>query len=72
MAHEVYEAIFCSVKVVNLGDGIDWFYEILVLFKWYEFEEGGVVILVVERGFKLGLRGQKCNDGFKYGISKME
>ena len=71
-AVEAYEATLRSVRVVNPSEGIDWPHEIPVLPKWHEFDEGGVVIPAVPRGFELGPRGQKRNDGFKHGTSKTE
>ena len=71
-ARDAYEATLRRIKVVNPDQGIDWPHEIPVLPKWHEFEEGGVAIPAVKRGFKLGPRGQNRNDGFKHGTSKTE
>ena len=71
-AREAYDATLHRIKVVNPDQGIEWPHEIPVLPKWHEFEEGGVVIPAVKRGFELGPRGQNRNEGFKHGTSKTE
>ncbi len=71
-AREAYDATLHRIKVVNPDQGIKWPHEIPVLPKWHEFEEGGVVIPAVKRGFELGPRGQNRNEGFKHGTSKTE
>lgn len=71
-AREAYEATLRRIKVVNPDQGIEWPHEIPVLPKWHEFEEGGVVVPGVPRGFQLGPRGQNRNEGFKHGTSKTE
>ncbi len=71
-AREAYDATLRRIKVVNPDQGIEWPHEIPVLPKWHEFEEGGVVVPAVPRGFKLGPRGQNRNEGFKHGTAKTE
>ena len=71
-AREAYDATLRRIKVVNPDQGIEWPHEIPVLPKWHEFEEGGVVVPAVARGFKLGPRGQNRNEGFKHGTAKTE
>jgi pyruvate ferredoxin oxidoreductase delta subunit len=71
-ARDAYDATLHKNKVVNSGEGIDWPHEIPVLPKWHEFDEGGVVVPAVQRGFKLGPRGQNRNEGFKHGTSKTQ
>ena len=71
-AREAYDATLHRIKVVNPDQGIEWPHEIPVLPKWHEFEEGGVVVPAVPRGFKLGPRGQNRNEGFKHGTAKTE
>ena len=58
-ARDAYDATLRRIKVVSPGQGIDWPHKIPVLPKWHEFEEGGVVLPAVPRGFKMGPRGQK-------------
>jgi len=69
-AREAYNATLHRIKVVAPGEGIDWPHEIPVLPKWHEFEEGGVVVPAVKRGFEMGPRGQARNDAFKRGTTK--
>ena len=71
-ARDAYDTTLRRIKVVTPDQGIDWPHEIPVLPKWHEFEEGGVVVPGVKRGFKLGPRGQNRNDGFKHGTSKTQ
>ena len=71
-AREAYEATLRRVKPVTPGQGIDWPYEIPVLPKWHEFEEGGVVVPAVPRGFQMGPRGQNRNEMFKRGTTKTQ
>ncbi len=71
-AREAYEATLRRIDLVRPKDGIDWPHEIPVLPKWHEFEEGGVVIPAVSRGFKMGPKGQNRNDMFKRGTTKTE
>ena len=71
-ARESYDATLRNTKRVATGEGIDWPHKIPVLPKWHEFEEGGVVVPAVKRGFKMGPRGQNRNEGFKRGTSKTE
>ena len=71
-AREAYDATLRRVKVVTPGQGIDWPYEIPVLPKWHEFQEGGVVVPAVPRGFEMGPRGQNRNDAFKRGTTKTQ
>jgi pyruvate ferredoxin oxidoreductase delta subunit len=69
-ARDAYDATLRRIKVVAPGEGIDWPHEIPVLPKWHEFQEGGVVVPAVKRGFELGPRGQNRNDAFKRGTTK--
>lgn len=69
-AREAYDATLRRTKLVAPGQGIDWPHEVPVLPKWHEFEEGGVVVPAVKRGFQLGPRGQTRNDMFKRGTTK--
>jgi len=71
-AREAYDATLRNTQRVTPKDGIDWPHKIPVLPKWHEFEEGGVVIPAVKRGFKMGPRGQNRNEDFKRGTSKTE
>ncbi|MDA2930314.1 (4Fe-4S)-binding protein [Acidobacteria bacterium AH-259-O06] len=71
-AREAYDATLRRIKLVTPEQGIDWPYEIPVLPKWHEFEEGGVVVPAVPRGFKMGPKGQTRNDMFKRGTTKTE
>ena len=57
-ARESYESTLLRVKVVTPDQGIEWPYEIPVLPKWHEFQEGGVVVPAIPRGFKMGPQGQ--------------
>ena len=71
-ARDAYDATLRRIKIVNPTQGIDWPYEIPVLPKWNEFDEGGVVVPAVPRGFKMGPRGQNRNEMFKRGTTKTE
>ncbi|HEY8477994.1 MAG TPA: 4Fe-4S dicluster-binding protein [Chloroflexota bacterium] len=70
-ARQAYESVKQRVKTVMPSEGIDWPYEIPVLPKWYEFEEGAVV-RAVPRGFQMGPRGQSRNEMFKRGTTKSQ
>ena len=69
-ARDAYNATLRRIKLVAPGEGIDWPHEVPVLPKWHEFEEGGVVVPAVKRGFEMGPRGQSRNDMFKRGTTK--
>lgn len=69
-AREAYEATLRRIRLVKPGEGIEWPHPVPVLPKWHEFEEGGVVVKAVPRGFQLGPRGQTRNDAFKRGTTK--
>jgi pyruvate ferredoxin oxidoreductase delta subunit len=69
-AREAYNATLHRITVVATGQGIDWPHEKPVLPKWQEFEDGGVVVPAVKRGFEIGPRGQTRNDAFKRGTTK--
>ena len=69
-ARAAYDATLRRINVVAPGEGIDWPHKIPVLPKWHEFQEGGVVVPAVKRGFELGPRGQTRNDTFKRGTTK--
>ncbi len=69
-AREAYDATLRSIEVVTPDQGIDWPHEIPVLPKWHEFEDMGVVVPAVKRGFEIGPRGQARNDQFKRGTTK--
>jgi len=69
-AREAYQATLRRVKLVGPEGGIEWPHKVPVLPKWHEFEEGGVVVPAVRRGFELGPRGQQRNDMFKRGTTK--
>ena len=71
-ARDAYEATLRRIKLVTPTEGIDWPYEQPVLPKWHEFEEGGVVVPAVPRGFQMGPRGQNRNDMFKRGTTKTQ
>ncbi|HWO42495.1 MAG TPA: 4Fe-4S dicluster-binding protein [Candidatus Eisenbacteria bacterium] len=59
------------VRTVTPNEGIVWPYEVPVLPKWYEMQEGAVVP-AVKRGFQIGPRGQTRNAGFKRGTTKTQ
>lgn len=69
-ARAAYEATLRRIRLVSSGQGIDWPHPVPQLPKWHEFEEGGVVVRAVPRGFQLGPRGQTRNDMFKRGTTK--
>ena len=69
-ARDAYNATLHRIRLVAPGEGIVWPHEVPVLPKWHEFEEGGVVVPAVKRGFELGPRGQTRNDAFKRGTTK--
>jgi pyruvate ferredoxin oxidoreductase delta subunit len=69
-AREAYDVTLRNIQVTMPGQGVEWPHEIPVLPKWHEFEEGGVVVKAVPRGFQLGPRGQTRNDAFKRGTTK--
>jgi len=71
-AREAYDATLRNIKRVTAKEGIDWPHKVPVLPKWHEFEEGGVVVPAVKRGFKMGPRGQNRNEMFKRGTTKTE
>jgi pyruvate ferredoxin oxidoreductase delta subunit len=71
-AREAYESTLRRVSLVTAKEGIDWPHRIPELPKWHEFEEGGVVVPAVPRGFKMGPRGQNRNDMFQRGTTKTE
>jgi pyruvate ferredoxin oxidoreductase delta subunit len=71
-AREAYDATLRNIERVTTKDGIDWPHKIPVLPKWHEFQEGGVVVPAVKRGFKIGPRGQNRNEMFKRGTTKTE
>jgi pyruvate ferredoxin oxidoreductase delta subunit len=69
-AREAYNATLRRIHLVTPDQGIDWPHPLPVLPKWHEFQEGGVVVAAVPRGFQLGPRGQTRNDAFKRGTTK--
>jgi pyruvate ferredoxin oxidoreductase delta subunit len=69
-AREAYETTLRCVKLVTPDQGIEWPHPIPVLPKWHEFEDGGVVVPAVPRGFQMGPRGQNRNEMFKRGTTK--
>jgi pyruvate ferredoxin oxidoreductase delta subunit len=69
-ARAAYEATLRKTRVVKPGEGAEWTHEIPRLPTWREFEDLGVVVPAVPRGFKLGPRGQTRNDAFKRGTTK--
>ncbi|MBI4502294.1 MAG: (4Fe-4S)-binding protein [Gemmatimonadetes bacterium] len=69
-AREAYEATLRRVRLVKPGEGINWSHPVPVLPKWHEFEDTGIAVPAVPRGFKLGPRGQGRNDRFKRGTTK--
>jgi len=69
-ARASYDATLRGIRVVKAGEGAEWHHEIPRLPTWKEFEEGGVVVPAVPRGFKMGPRGQTRNDAFKRGTTK--
>ncbi len=69
-AREAYQATLRQIQIVQPGQGIDWPHPVPVLPKWHEFEDGGIVVPAVPRGFKLGPRGQTRNEMFKRGTTK--
>lgn len=71
-ARECYDATLRRIQLVKANEGLEWPHEVPVLPKWHEFEEGGVVVPAVPRGFKLGPRGQTRNDAFKRGTTKTQ
>jgi len=69
-ARAAYDATLRRIRLVTSAQGIDWPHPLPELPKWHEFEEGGVVVKAVPRGFQLGPRGQTRNDMFKRGTTK--
>jgi pyruvate ferredoxin oxidoreductase delta subunit len=69
-ARAAYDATLRSTRVVKAGEGAEWAHEIPRLPTWKEFEDLGVVVPAVPRGFKMGPRGQTRNDAFKRGTTK--
>src|SRR5262245_48556688 len=69
-ARAAYDATLRNTRVVNAEEGAEWTHEIPRLPTWKEFEDLGVVVPAVPRGFKMGPRGQTRNDAFKRGTTK--
>jgi pyruvate ferredoxin oxidoreductase delta subunit len=69
-ARSQYDATLRNIRVIKAGEGAEWHHVIPTLPTWREFEEGGVVVPAVPRGFKMGPRGQTRNDAFKRGTTK--
>jgi pyruvate ferredoxin oxidoreductase delta subunit len=69
-ARAAYDETLRKTRVVKPGEGAEWTHEIPRLPTWKEFEDLGVVVPAVPRGFKMGPRGQTRNDAFKRGTTK--
>jgi len=68
-AKEAFDSVI--VREVTPEDGIVWPYPRPVLPAWQEFSEG-IVVKGVQRGFRMGPRGQNRNPDFKRGTSKSQ
>ncbi len=68
-AREAYDSVV--IAEVSPDDGIEWPYSKPVLPSWQDFDEG-IVVKAVERGFRMGPRGQNRNPDFKRGTSKTQ
>jgi pyruvate ferredoxin oxidoreductase delta subunit len=68
-AKEAFDSVIISE--VTPEDGIVWPYPKPVLPAWQEFPEG-IVVKAVQRGFRMGPRGQNRNPDFKRGTSKSQ
>lgn len=68
-AVEGYEWVHHRYKVVSPEEGIDWPHAVPVLPAWSEFREG-VAVPAIQRGFRLGPRGQSRSTIFRRGTTK--
>lgn len=68
-AKEAYDTVV--VNEVTPDDGMVWPYAKPVLPSWQDFQEG-IAVKSVQRGFKMGPRGQNRNPDFKRGTSRSQ
>ncbi len=66
---EAYDSV--AIREVHQSEGIAWPYPKPRLPSWDTFDEG-IVVKSVERGFKMGPRGQNRNPDFKRGTSRTQ
>ncbi len=70
-AQSAYAEARARTREVRPDEGVHWDHQVPTLPRWYEFQEG-IVVPAVERGFRLGPRGQSRNPQFKRATSRSQ